>query len=194
MRSSIFSAQFNDNILIKCRFCYVRYYHGHYLIWQGVSFPDGMVVLEGPFPGFNTDTIVWRDCQIRHDIEEIMQSRIAEEPSRRRLKLYADKIYNSSALITAAFSRRHGNLQPWMTVENSIMSAIRIGIEWTFGTIVMLFKFVDFAKGQKLMESPLAKHYTIAVFLPNCHCCLYGDRHCKACNCDPPTIDEYLAQ
>ena len=171
-----------------------RYYHGHYLIWQGVSFPDGMIVLEGPFPGFNTDPIVWRDCEIRHALEEIMVSRLDEHPPRRRLKLYADKIYNTSALVTAAFSRRHGDLQAWMTQENRIMSSIRIAIEWTYGTIVTLFKFVDFAKGQKLQESPVPKHYTIAVFLANCHCCLYGDRHSKAFNVDAPSINEYLAQ
>ena len=32
-----------------------RYYHGHVLIYQGVSFPDGMLVVEGPEPGFQTD-------------------------------------------------------------------------------------------------------------------------------------------
>ena len=153
-----------------------------------------MLVLEGPFPGYNTDMIVWRDCQIRHEIEAIMQSRLAEQPPRRRLKLYADKIYNSSALIVAAFSRRHGPLLAWMLTENRIMSGIRIGIEWTFGTIIMLYRFVDFSKGQKLFESPLAKQYTVVAFLTNCHCCLYGDRHNKAFNCDPPSIDEYLDQ
>ena len=27
------------------------YLHGHYIMWQGISFPDGMVVMDGPFPG-----------------------------------------------------------------------------------------------------------------------------------------------
>jgi hypothetical protein len=153
-----------------------------------------MIVIEGPFPGFNTDPIVWRDCAIRHELEEIMQSRLAEDPPRRRLKLYADKIYNSSTLINAAFSERHGQLQAWMTIENRIMSKIRIAIEWTYGTIITQFKFLDFAKGQKLQESPLPKHYIIAVLLANCHCCLYEDRHCKAFDIDPPTLNEYLSQ
>ena len=50
------------------------------MIWQGVSFPDGMMVLEGPFPGFNTDTVVWRDSEVRADLELIMQSRMAKNP------------------------------------------------------------------------------------------------------------------
>jgi hypothetical protein len=58
----------------------------------------------------------------------------------------------------------------------------------------MLYKFVDFAKGQKLMESPLAKHYIVAVFLANCHTCLYGDQHNEYFDCDPPSLDDYLSQ
>ena len=69
------------------------------------------------------------------------------------------------------------------------MSGIRVAIEWTFGTIVMLFKFV---KGQKIFESPCAKHYIVAVLLANCHCCLYGDQHTTYFDCVIPTLEEYL--
>ena len=168
------------------------YHHGHFLIWQGVSFPDGMLVLEGPFPGYQTDTMVWRDCHIRDQIEEIMQERLAEDPPRQRLRLYADKIYNTSNLVVAAWSHRHGPVADWQTRENSIMSGIRIAVEWTFGTIVMLFAFCDYCKGQRLFGSPVAKQYTIASFLANCHCCLYGDEHTAHFNCLAPTLEEYL--
>jgi len=153
-----------------------------------------MVVMEGPEPGYETDTMVWRDCQIRHDIEEIMQSRLAENVPRRRLKLYADKIYNTCPIVTPAFSERHGYVQEWMTFENYIMSKSRVAIEWTFGQIVMLYKFVDFCKGQKMFESPIAKHYIVAVLLANSHTCLYGDRHNEHFDCDPPTLEDYLSQ
>jgi hypothetical protein len=171
-----------------------RYHHGHYIIWQGVSFPDGMVVMEGPEPGFQTDTMVWRDCLIRNQLEAIMQSRQAEVPQRRRLKLYADKIYNNCVLVRAAWNRRHGNVLPWMTNENSIMSKIRVAIEWTFGTIVMLYKFVDFCKCQKMRESPVEKHYVVAVLLANCHNCEYADEHLEYFDCEPPTMEDYLNQ
>jgi hypothetical protein len=170
------------------------YHHGHFIIWQGISFPDGMVVMEGPEPGYETDTMVWRDCLIRQQLEGIMQSRQADNPPQRRLKLYADKIYNTCPLITAAFNKRHGLVRPWMRAENFLMSKIRVAIEWTFGNIVMLYKFVDFAKGQKLMESPLAKHYIVAVLLANCHTCIYGDQHNEYFDCDPPSLDDYLSQ
>lgn len=31
---------------------YSGYLHGYYLITQGISFPDDMVVIEGAFPGY----------------------------------------------------------------------------------------------------------------------------------------------
>ena len=129
---------------------------------------------EGPEPGYKTDTMVWRDSNLRQQLRHIMEDREQENPPRPRLKLYADKIYNTSPFVTAAFNNRHGNVLEWMRKEICLMSKIRVAVEWTFGTIVMLFKFVDFAKGQKLFESPLAKHYIAAVFLANCHCCLHG--------------------
>jgi len=168
------------------------YYHGHFLIWQGVSFPDGMLVLEGPFPGYQTDTMVWRDCQTREELEEIMEERLAEDPPRPRLRLYADKIYNTSNLIIAAWSLRHGPVAEWQALENRIMSSIRIAVEWTFGTIIMLFAFCDFCKGQRIFGSPIARQYTISAFLANCHCCLYGDEHTAHFNCRAPTLEEYL--
>ena len=168
------------------------YHHGHFIIWQGVSFPDGMVVIDGPFPGYETDTMVWRDSAVREQLDDIMGARLAEVPPRPRLRLYADKIYNTSNLVVAAFNNRHGPVNEWQTAENLLMSGIRVAIEWTFGTIVMLFKFVDFAKGQKIFGSPCAKHYIVAVLLANCHCCLYGDQHTAYFDCVAPTLEEYL--
>jgi hypothetical protein len=82
-----------------------------------------------------------------------------------------------------------------MTDENWLMSKIRVAIEWTFGEIVMLYKFVDFKKGQKLGESPVEKHYVVAVLLANCHVCLYGaGTHNEYFDCDPPNLDDYLGQ
>lgn len=172
------------------------YFHGHFLIWQGVSFPDGMLVLEGPEPGFNTDTIVWRDCQIRDIIENLMRARAQQIPPRPRFKMYADKIYNTCALITAAWNLRHGPLFQWMTNQNTVMSKVRIAIEWTFGTLKNLFKYVTFSKTQKIEESPVEKHFVISALLANCHCCLYGDRHndVRAFDIDPPSLEDYLGQ
>ena len=171
------------------------YYHGHFFVWMGITFPDGMIVLEGPLPGFNTDTVAWRNSQLRIIIENLMGARVLQGLP--RLKLYGDKIYNTCAIITAAWNARYGPVLQWMTNENAIMSKVRIAIEWTFETLKKLRKFMTFFKAQKMQESPtIEKHMVISALMSNCHCCLYGDRHneVKAFDIDPPTLEDYLGQ
>lgn len=171
---------------------YNGYHHGHFLIWQGISFPDGMVVLEGPEPGYYTDTMVWRDCQLRHDLEHIMLER--EAGGKQRLYLYADKIYNTGALIKASWSLRHGALQAWMVVQNGIMSRIRVSVEWAFNTIISVNKFAGFGLTQKMQQSPVARHYVVAVLLSNCRTCAYGGISNTYFGTVPPSLDEYFDQ
>ena len=40
-----------------------EYYHQHCLIYLGISFPDGMQVIELPHPGYFTDVMVWNICR-----------------------------------------------------------------------------------------------------------------------------------
>lgn len=172
------------------------YFHGHYLIYQAITFPDGMLVLEPPAPGHNTDVTVWRDCIVRDRLEQIMRDRENSNPPRPRYKLYADKIYNTCALITAAFSRRNGVVEQWMTNQNRIMSKLRVSIEWSLKNLKCLFKFMTFKAGQKIQKSPCPKHMAISALLANCHTCLYGDVHNDTTVFDilPPTLEDYLDQ
>lgn len=169
-----------------------QYHHGHFIIWQGVTFPDGMIVLEGPEPGYFTDIMVWRDCQLRLQLELIMAER--EANGLPRLKLYADKVYNSSQLVTAAWSLRHGAVADWMTLQNSMMSKIRVSVEWAFDRIISSSKYAAFWQGLMVQNSPVAKYYTVAVLLANCNTCLCGDIDTLYFDCLPPTLDDYFDQ
>jgi len=64
-----------------------------------------MTLISGPEPGYYTDIIVWRDCDVIHDLEEIMHEREANGLC--RLKLYADKLYNTSMLENAVSKYYH---------------------------------------------------------------------------------------
>ena len=110
--------------------------HGHYLIFQGLSFSDGMLIIEGAFPGYQPDTTVWRDSLMREEFEIIMADR--EAAGHARYKVYADEIYSSSALVTAAYSRRlhRDGLQDWQIKTNRLMSDIRVGVAWSFGKLI----------------------------------------------------------
>jgi uncharacterized PurR-regulated membrane protein YhhQ (DUF165 family) len=104
-------------------------------------------------------------------------------------------MYNSDIIVTAAFSLRNGEVLDWQRLENNIMSKMRVAIEWTFGTIIMLFKFIAFVHTQKLFQAPLAKEYVAAVFFANCHMCIYGAvPHSEYFDIDPPSLADYLDQ
>ena len=90
----------------------------------------------------------WRDCNSRQHLLVIMEER--ELNHQMWLKLYADKIYNFDNLLTPAYSRRFGELQPFMLQLNGLMSRIRISIEWAFNEICSLFKYTGFKKRKRL--------------------------------------------
>jgi hypothetical protein len=63
------------------------YYHMHCILFLGVSFPDGMVVIDPPFGGYFTDVMSWRDCFFKHQYGEIMDIR-EQNGERRYLYMY----------------------------------------------------------------------------------------------------------
>jgi hypothetical protein len=109
-----------------------------------------------------------------------------------RLKVYADKIFNTDAIVTAAYSLRHGPVAGWMHAVNAVMSPIRVAVEWAIGRISYLFKFTGYR--QKLQESQVIQAYVVSAFLTNCRTALYGAQECLYFDIEPPTIEDYLAQ
>ena len=69
------------------------------------------------------------------DLEANLAERFAA--GRARYKVYADKIYDSNLLVTATYGRRHNRhgLHAWQTRLDRLMSDIRVGVEWSFGTV-----------------------------------------------------------
>ena len=163
------------------------------LLWIGISFPDGLTVIHDPATGANTDITQWRDCPLQDDLEDEMQERV--QNGQTRLKLYADKIFNSSALVTAAFSRKHHNvLNGDMLRLNLIMSKVRVGVEWSFGAIMEKWKLLGYGRGQLLQRSPLKKQFHVAVLLENSFICLNGCIHTAYFGVEPPTIHDFYNQ
>lgn len=170
------------------------YKHMPMLGYQGISFTDGLVVLEGAVPGYQPDTMVWLNSDQRIEFGRLMDERVAN--GQQRLKLYADKIYRTSPIVTAAFNLRNnpGGLNAWQVMQNRIMSDIRVAIEWSFGKIVQRYKYVTFGKTMFLQGSPVNQYYHVGVFLENCHTCFYGSQHTRYFLVAPPSIEEYMAQ
>jgi hypothetical protein len=58
---------------------YNGYMNDHYLIFQGISFPDRMVVIEGAFPGYQPDTMIRRDSNMRQSWRQSWLSALRKE-------------------------------------------------------------------------------------------------------------------
>ena len=50
-----------------------------------------------------------------------------------------------------------------------ILSRSRITVEWGFGQIVNLWRFIDYKRNNKLFLQPLRTYYRVMGFLTNCH-------------------------
>ena len=72
------------------------------------------------------------------------------------------------------------------------MSSVRECVEWGFGKVVSIFAFMDFKKNLRIYLQPVGKMYFTAVFLTNCHTCLYGSQTGAYFDLDAPNLSVYL--
>ena len=75
---------------------------------------------------------------------------------------------------------------------NKRMSAVRECVEWGFGNIVGLWKFIDFKKNMKVLLQPVGKLYMVGGLLTNIHTCYNGNQTSMYFRVDPPSVQEYL--
>ena len=75
---------------------------------------------------------------------------------------------------------------------NHAMSSMRVAVEWGFGKVIKYNAFLDFKKNPKILLQEISGMYNAAVFLSNCHTCLYGSQTGTYFDVDPPTLEEYL--
>ena len=169
-----------------------RYKRHHTLNWLGFSWPDGLLTLDGPFPGFYTDHVSWISSTAKVLLERVMRTRV--ETGFASLNVRCDKLFFPDEVLKPMFSRRNGNLQDWMLEENSIASAGRVSNEWDFGGVTSTYKFINVPFSRKLLESAVSKQYILAAFLYNCKVCLAGSNCSYHFGLEPPTLRDYLSQ
>lgn len=159
-----------------------------------------MTVIEGDLPGYQREIQEdhlpgrWLNSDQRDEFGRLMDERVAN--GQQRLKLYADKMYRNSPIVTAAFNLRNNpvGLNFWQEMQNHIMSDTRVAIEWSFGKIVQRCKYVAFGKTMFIQSSPVNQYCHVGVFLPNCHTFFYGSQHTCYFRVAPSSIEEYMAQ
>ena len=87
--------------------------------------------------------------------------------------IYGDPAY-PHRLHLQALSRAAIRLTEEQTEFNRAMSEVRVAVEWVFGDIVNLFKFLDIKQSLKVHLSAVGKMYIVCALLTNACTCLYG--------------------
>lgn len=133
----------------------------------------------------------------RHDAAMLHESRVlslAEQHLQRTdgtyWVMYGDPAYPNRPQLVRPY--QGASLSPLQLEFNKLMSSARVCVEWGFGSITRLWAFVDFRKNVKILLQPVAKYYTVATLLTNCHTCIYGNNVATHFDVHPPTLAEYL--
>ena len=85
--------------------------------------------------------------------------------------VYGGPAYPFGAETQAGF---RGRLTPSQQIFNTKMSADRIAVEWGFGRIVQLWRYVANRTAMKIYEAPIGMYIDNAALLTNLHTILYG--------------------
>lgn len=57
---------------------YSGYKKRHGIKWQGIIFPDGLIVLNGPYEGRANDWTIWNNSRVEHRIRHVRRSQILQ--------------------------------------------------------------------------------------------------------------------
>ena len=159
----------------------------HALKYQAIATPNGLVAnIYGPVEGRRHDSGMLRNSNVYVQLQKHSHNRNGE-----LLCIYGDLAYPLRPHLQSPFrlARPNDNQRNY----NTLMSRVRIGVEWVFGDITNFFKFLDFKKNLKLGLQPIGKMYLVCTFLMNLRTCLYGSMTSQYFNLDPPSVDQYLA-
>jgi hypothetical protein len=171
---------------------YQRYIRGHGLKYTSVVVPDGFIAyLDGPYPARRADAEILRWGGLIDDLKELMP----EGGPGDIYCLYGDLAYPLSLWFMKGFVNpdRHSPQAQF----NTIMSKIRVPVEWGFDMIVRNFAFLDFRRRQQILKAPIGQHYINCAFLTNLLTCFKGNQTAEYFrpSTEPEqrmTIDDYL--
>jgi hypothetical protein len=139
----------------------------------------------GPFTGRRHDAELYRVSELLASLEEHFNT-TNNDP----YAVYADLAFPLSPHLQKPIG---GAVLDDLELEfNTLMSSLRISIEWSFEKVTNLFKALNFVVVQRSLEIPVAKWYQVATLLSNCHTCLYSSQTSDYFDVTPPSLEEYL--
>lgn len=156
------------------------YHDAHCLLWQGLVLACGLIFLDGPHAGHNSDVNVLHAARQTVDLAAIF----AQLPE--GAFVLGDGIYpvlcyewlHSTKLSTPEISDLWGD--------------IRASNEHAFHVVTKLWAFTDWIPAQKVFGEAPAQTYETAVLLTNLCNCLRPNQVAQRFRCQPPSVEEYL--
>ncbi|KIJ40248.1 hypothetical protein M422DRAFT_103859, partial [Sphaerobolus stellatus SS14] len=148
---------------------YDRWKRIHCLKYHTVISPDGLIVhVYGPVDGCRHDETVFKESSLPDLLNKHFWT-LDSHP----LFLYDDLAYS---------------------VEPHMLPPIRVQlllIEWIFKEVTKEFTFIDFTRSQKILLTPCALYYLVALLLCNAHTILHYPQIPQYFACSSPTLEEY---
>jgi nuclease HARBI1 len=151
--------------------------------------PDGLIVdLFGPIEGSRHDSFMLGQSNLLFKLRQLMPADGSLGPV---YSLYGDPAYPQSLHLFGGF--RNVDAGSPQAQWNTMMSQVRQVVEWGFKEVICQWAFLDNRPRMRLMQSPVAKYYVIAVFLTNVRNCFYGGQIANYFGAEPLSIDDYFA-
>ena len=115
----------------------------------------------------------------RNDLKLLRLSRLNQRlrelqiNSNIQLTMYGDGIYPRLSHLHSSW--RHTGPTDWQKEENKSYTKVRVSIEWNYMVTSNLYDYLrNYNKLRLLSSDKVAKVYTVATILRNCHVALYG--------------------
>lgn len=157
----------------------------HCIKFQSITSPDGLVFhLFGPVEGRRHDMMMYYLSGIDSALRESLL--IGEV----QYYVYGDSAYVLRAWLQIGFDGHH--LTPAEKEFTTVMSQMRVAVEWTFKDVKQLFLSLDHKRKLKLGEGLVGLQYQCTMLFWNLHCCLYGSQAVTFFRCPPPSVEAYL--
>ena len=151
--------------------------------FQGVVFPDGII-------GHITESYLGS----KHDCFMLNNSRLEEHMASFGFAdyvLYDDSGYNLRANIISSYK---GILTPAQAAFNKQMSTVRVTVEWSFGRVASMFRFLGSHNDLMIEKMNTSALYRVSVFLTNCKTCLdQRNQIADLFHIAPPSLEAYVA-
>ena len=139
----------------------------HGLKHQTVDCAYGMTVdMFGPTSLRRNDLHLLRQSEINSRLRNLQQGQAIQ------LTIYGDSIYPRLSHLHTSWRHEPTESQK---AENKAYTKVRIAIEWNYMITASLYSYLTNEKKLKILQSQnVAKIYTVATILRNCHVALYG--------------------